>query len=97
MSGLRSLVERDFGRNSWSHPSNGCHLFPIHSMRAFLFRKIHKRAFLNFFAFYRIENPLTGRWDKSVLYRVDKKEVAIMLLANNKLFNSISARNITAD
>lgn len=92
-----SLVKCDFGHNAWLHPSNGRHLLPIHSMGSFLLRKIHKRAFLDFFAFYRIENLLTRRRDKPVFNRVDKKEITVTLLTNNELFNAIPAGNITAD
>src|SRR6266576_2855207 len=97
MSALRSLIKCKFSNKPRSHPSHGRHLLSIHSMPAFSFGQIHKRTLLNLFPLYRIENLPTRRRHKTVLNRFDKIEVTTAVLSDDKLFDAISARDVTAN
>ena len=52
---------------------------------------------LDFFAFYRFENALTCRRNKTVLDTFDEIQIAIAHFANNELVDAVAFSNVTAD
>jgi hypothetical protein len=97
MPRLRSFVEGDFRDHPRLHPSHLLHFLPIHFVGAFLLRQVCKRASVSFFALKKLEYPLTCCRNKTVLNGVDEVKIAVALLSNNELLNTVSAGYITAD